>query len=100
VPWRKDVEPATAVNVAKEGDCLSLQGSKAQRLDCAAPEARYKVLKRAIDVSNIMGNGANNACASVRGTESVYSWNWESSNRTFRNIDRMSVDVVLCLGKK
>jgi hypothetical protein len=95
----KDVDPAKAVNVAKEGDCLGVQGSKAQRLDCSAKDAQYKVLKLATDVGNITGNAENAACRNVKGTESVYSWNWETSG-TSGAIDRMSVDLVLCLGKK
>ncbi|GAA2432721.1 hypothetical protein GCM10010191_53430 [Actinomadura vinacea] len=92
----KDVDPAKAVNVAKEGDCLSASDSQAERLDCSSPQARYKVLKRR---TNVLNTDARRACAGVPGAVSAYNWNWESEGK-FNSVSKMNVEVLLCLGKK
>ena len=90
----KGVDPATAVNVAKEGDCLVSQGDDAKRVDCASPEATDKVLKRMTDVMNFR---LKQACADVEGATSYYTWTWKSYGGSF-NVPSLSADVVLCLG--
>jgi hypothetical protein len=92
----KDADPAKAINVAKEGDCVSMSGGEAQRVDCSAPDAQYKVLKRLTDVLEI---NAKSACNGVAGAETAYQWNWQSDGQ-FSNLSRMNVDLILCLGKK
>ncbi|MEW2356454.1 hypothetical protein [Spirillospora sp. NPDC029432] len=92
----KDVDPDKAVNVAKEGDCVTFAGSEAQRVDCAAKEAEFEVIKRLADVPSL---DEKRACAKVPRAVRSYSWNWESQGR-FGNISRMNVDVLLCLGEK
>ncbi|MFF5259170.1 hypothetical protein ACFY4C_09495 [Actinomadura viridis] len=92
----KDADPAKAVNVAKVGDCLSLGGSQAQRVDCSSPQARYKVLLRR---TNVLEMNARRTCSSVPGAVSSYTWNMQSTGK-FGNLSRMNVDVLLCLGRK
>jgi hypothetical protein len=93
----KDVDPTTAINVAKEGDCLAVKGDDARKLDCAAAEAEYKVLKRLEKVSTI---GTEHACDKVDGAEAYYSWTWESTGGTGIKVPSFTIDVLLCLGKK
>ncbi|MGH2628340.1 MAG: LppU/SCO3897 family protein, partial [Anaerolineales bacterium] len=90
----KDVDPATAVNAAKEGDCLAISGNDAKKVDCASPEAENKVLKRLTDVSDFE---VKNACSDVKDATASYSWKWETKNSVI-NIPSLSTDVVLCLG--
>jgi hypothetical protein len=98
----KGVDPKTAVNVAKEGDCLFLEGEPysvrdPKRLDCADPEAIFRVLKRLSDVSKLgIGPGP---CAAVPGTVRTYSWNWRDLDPAYPLSD-LTIDVVLCLGAK
>ena len=45
--------PATAVNVAKEGDCIRYTGGTPERLDCANSTATYQVVKRIEDPNSL-----------------------------------------------
>ncbi|MEO3815089.1 hypothetical protein [Plantactinospora sp. B24E8] len=91
----KDVDPAKAVNVAKEGDCLGQNGDEAQRVDCSGADAEYTVLKRIVGVP---AADTKTACDDVPGAVGTYSWDWESELTA--NILPGVVDVLLCLGER
>ncbi|ROT33600.1 hypothetical protein [Micromonospora sp. HM5-17] len=91
----KDVDPARAVNVAKEGDCLGVVGDDAQRVDCSDTDARYVVLAR---LSDVLKSDVERACATVPATVSTYAWDWGADPSGNPAAGR--VDVVLCLGEK
>ncbi|GAA2381981.1 LppU/SCO3897 family protein [Dactylosporangium salmoneum] len=91
----KDVDPAKAINVAKEGDCVDLDPAEPQRADCASKEADHKVLKR---VENVLSFQSDGACHNVPGADKSYSWDWKGSSDISKKVDGMTVDVVLCLG--
>jgi hypothetical protein len=94
---RKGVDPARAVNVAKEGDCLDVtSGGDPQRVDCADPKATRKVLKR---VTKVPGFQVKGTCAQVAGADTSYSWSWETSGDPTGTAGLIA-DVVLCLGRK
>jgi hypothetical protein len=94
---RKGLDPAKAVNVAKEGDCLDvISGGDPQRVDCADPKATKKVLKR---VTRVPGFQVKGTCAQVPGADTSYSWSWETSGDPTGTAG-LIVDVVLCLGRK
>ncbi|MFB4317871.1 hypothetical protein [Actinomadura sp. 21ATH] len=92
----KDVDPDRAVNVAREGDCLAFAGGAAQRVDCAAKEAEYEVVKRLADVPR---PDEARACAKVPGAVRSHSWTWETQGAS-GDVSRLKVDAVLCLRKK
>ena len=91
----KGVDPAKAINVAKEGDCVDLDGSEPQRVACTAEEADHKVLKRVEDVLSFQEDGA---CHGVKGTDRSYSWDWKGDSDLAKKVDGLTVDVVLCFG--
>lgn len=91
----KGVDPAKAINVAKEGDCVDLDPSEPQRVACTAKEADHKVLKR---VENVLDFQADGACHSVRGSDKSYSWDWKGDSALSAQVDGLTVDVVLCFG--
>jgi hypothetical protein len=95
----KDVDPATAVNGAREGDCILLDGDASQRLDCADAKATHKVLKRLTNVSDFQMR-TSGPCKEVPGTQTSYAWDWRDASGKQTAVDSLSVDVVLCLGKK
>lgn len=96
---RKGVDPKTAVNVAKEGDCLHMEvtagvlrpDKEPQRLDCADPRANVVVLRRKTGVSKF-----EKPCEDVPGTIGSYGWNWRSENPVV-DVD-VTIDVMLCVG--
>ena len=94
---RKGVDPATAVNVAQEGDCLHIEVrdglamSDPVRLDCADPRANMQVLRRVHDADKF-----GDPCSAVPGTTGNYGWNWVDEDAVVRT--RLSIDVVLCIG--
>ncbi|MEE6258516.1 LppU/SCO3897 family protein [Plantactinospora sonchi] len=91
----KDVDPARAVNVAKEGDCLGQTGDETYRVDCSGADAEYTVLKR---FDNVLKAETETACDDVPGAVGTYSWDWESELSA--NLLPDVVDVLLCLGEK
>jgi hypothetical protein len=91
----KDVDPAKAINVAKEGDCVDTDPAEPQRADCGSAEADHKVLKRATSVLSFQVDGT---CHNVAGADKSYSWDWKGSSKISQKVDGLSVDVVLCLG--
>jgi hypothetical protein len=88
----KGVDASKAINTAKEGDCVNLEGGTAARVDCRDPGARLQVIKRLTDVPE----GTQGPCGGVAGVAETYQWNWTSSDPVDRS-DK-SVDVVLCIG--
>ena len=72
-----DVDPATAVNVAQKGDCLTAAGSSdtvsVQRIDCGSPKAVYQVLGVVDGISFGLSIEPDD-CAEVPGTTLSYSW--------------------------
>jgi hypothetical protein len=96
---RKGVDPATAVNVAQEGDCLHIEvrnglarpGVEPLRLDCADPRANMQVLRRVHDADKF-----GDPCSAVPGTTGNYGWNWIDEDAVVKT--RLSIDVVLCIG--
>jgi hypothetical protein len=90
----KNANPAEAVNVAKDGDCLAVEGQDAKRVACDSPGANTKVLKRLENVSTI---NEDKACDAVEGYTAIYTWTWKSYGGTV-NLPSLTDDVVLCLG--
>ncbi len=89
---KKGVDPATAVNVAQEGDCLAMEDrSEPLRLNCADPRATMVVLRRLHDVSRF-----GSPCEGVPGTTRSHGWNWIAKNPVIRY--DATIDVMLCLG--
>jgi hypothetical protein len=90
----KGVDPATSINVAQVGDCLTIVGNDAVRTACSSSDATHKVLKRLTDVSKL---ALKDPCEDVADYTSSYSWTWTTQGGTV-NIPSMRNDVVLCLG--
>jgi hypothetical protein len=95
----KGVDPATAVNVAEEGDCVALTfppvgGEEPRRLDCSDPAANLRVLKRLTGTSRF-----ENPCEEVPGYVRSYSWSWQDLDPRFAVPDA-TIDVTLCFGLK
>ena len=91
----KDVDPARAINVAKEGDCVDLDKPEPERVDCASPEADHKILKRE---ENVLTFQADGTCKAVKGADKSYTWDWQGTDPTAKKAASLSVDVVLCFG--
>jgi hypothetical protein len=95
----KGADPATAINVAKEGDCIALTfppigGEVPRRLDCSDPAANLRVLKRLTATSKF-----EDSCKEVPGYVRSYSWDWRDLNPRFP-IPDATIDVTLCFGLK
>jgi hypothetical protein len=91
----KDVDPASAVNVAQVGDCLTGTAGEERRVPCGDPTATAKILERFDDVSTIQ---VATACDQVPGANSVYSWTWDSDDGTGPAQASYQTDAVFCLG--
>jgi hypothetical protein len=96
---QKGVDPATAINVAKEGDCVELPlppngGEAPRRLDCSDPAANLRVLKRLTATSKF-----DDPCEEVPGYVRSYSWNWQDLDPRYFVPDAI-IDVTLCFGLK
>lgn len=92
----RNVDPATAVNTAQPGDCLTEinqadpdpRRQSVRRVDCASPEAVYRVLDR------VSGSSLKkDECASTPGTVVTYSW-WLHSDNAIAGIQS---ERVFCL---
>jgi hypothetical protein len=94
---KKGVDPATAVNVAQEGDCLHFDAGggptrgEPMRVSCSDPRADYTLIRRLLGVANY-----GSPCAAVPGTTRRYGWNWINEDAAIRS--RATIDVLLCLG--
>jgi len=91
---KKGVDPNTAVNVAKAGDCLAITGDDAVRVDCGSPKATHKVLKR---LTNVLDATVSSACDDVPDSVGAYTWSWQTDGGTV-SVPSLSDDVVLCVG--
>jgi hypothetical protein len=94
----RDVDPATAINVAKEGDCVvGVAANSVHRVECSDPGAESVVLRR---IENATTIGGMDQCSSVPGTNSSYSWDMVATgdNKGFAAIEGMGVDLLFCLG--
>jgi hypothetical protein len=92
----KNVDPATAVNVAQVGDCLTGATGQERRVPCDDPTATVKILKRVNDLSTLQ---VPTACDNVPGATSVYSWTWDSDDGTGPAQASYQTDAVFCLGR-
>ncbi|MCO1655569.1 LppU/SCO3897 family protein [Pseudonocardia humida] len=94
-----DTDPATAVNVAAVGDCLSGvdPGSgtgEARRVDCADPGAEAQVITREEDVFPV-----GFECDDVPGSTGSYSWALDQTSSSGVITSNIGVtDVLLCVG--
>lgn len=95
----RDADPATAINVAKDGDCVAgMAASSVHRVDCADPAAEAVVLRRIESASTLAGV---NECSSVPGTSSSYSWDMVATGDDpygFNAVQGIGVDLLFCLG--
>src|SRR5690242_6904358 len=96
----RNADPAAAINVAKEGDCVVGVAANADvhRVDCADPSAEAVVLRRIEDATTIAGT---DQCSSVPGTSSSYSWDMVSTGDDksgLSSLDKLGVDLLFCLG--
>lgn len=91
----KDVDPASAVNVAQVGDCLTGTTGEERRVPCDDPTATVKILARVDDVSNTQVPGT---CDRVPGAVSLYSWTWDADDGTGPAQASYQTDAVFCLG--
>lgn len=103
----RNVDPATAVNVAQPGDCLSeidrtptRPGQQSEsprqtvrRVDCASSEAVYRVINR-LQASNLLN--FNDECADTPGTTATYTW-WLHDDEAIAGIQNQ---IVFCLSPK
>jgi hypothetical protein len=97
---QRDVDPAVAINVAKEGDCVVgvAANSEVYRIDCADPTAEAVVLRRVEDATTIAGS---DQCSSVPGTSTSYSWDMVTTGddlNGFGSYDGLATDLLFCLG--
>jgi hypothetical protein len=90
----KGVDPATAINVAKLGDCIAVVGNDASRVACNSPKATHKVVKVLSNVSKV--SVGKQPCDDVPEATASYGWAWQTTigNST---ISAPVYDVVLCL---
>ena len=95
----RDVDPATAINVAKDGDCVvGVAANSVHRVDCADPTAEAVVLRRVENATTIAGT---DQCSSVPGTTSSYSWDMVATGDDpygLNALEGMGVDLLFCLG--
>lgn len=95
----RDGDPATAINVAKEGDCVvgARASSDVRRVDCADPTAEEVVLRRIEKAPTI---GGMDQCSSVPGTSTSYSWDMVSTGdrNGLSSVDGLAADLLFCLG--
>jgi hypothetical protein len=95
----RDVDPATAINVAKEGDCVTgaAANSEARKVDCADPTAETVVLRRIEDATTIAGT---DQCSDVPGTSTSYSWDMVTTGdqNGLSSLDGLAADLLFCLG--
>lgn len=96
----RDVDPATAVNTAQPGDCLTRleteppEGQRpphARRVDCAAPEAVFRVIARVAGDSS-----RDDECAATPGAGVTYAWWIQDEPAPADHRD----EIVLCLSPK
>ena len=91
----KDIDPASAVNVAQVGDCLTGASGQERRVPCSDPTATARILLRVDDVSTTQ---VRTTCDRVPGANSVYSWSWDSDDGTGPAQASYQTDAVFCLG--
>jgi hypothetical protein len=91
----KGVDPNTAINVAKLGDCIEVVGDDASRVPCSDPKATHKVLKVLTNVRKTTV-GAQ-PCDDVPKATASYGWAW-STTIGDATLSSQTYDVVLCLG--
>ena len=84
----KGVDSATAINGAREGDCVLMAGEVIERTLCTSPAASHEVTLRVTDVP------AAEAEALCADADIRYGWAW-SNVETGR--DPVRYDVLLCL---
>ena len=95
---KKGVDPATAANVAKVGDCVELHMTGLSSFDdlllrdCA--EARFRVVARLTDVPK----SQRHPCRGVPHYEISHEWNWDGLS-TFDPRSKQTIDVILCLAR-
>jgi hypothetical protein len=96
----RDVDPAAAINVAKQGDCVMgvAANSGVRRVACTDPAAEAVVLRRVEKATTIAGL---DQCSDVPGTSSSFSWDMVSTGDDpygLSSIDKFGVDLLFCLG--
>jgi hypothetical protein len=91
----KCADPATAVNVAQVGDCLTGTTGQEKRVPCTDPSARLQILKR---LNHVSTTEVSTTCNGVPDATSVYSWTWDSDDGTGPAIASFQTDAVFCLG--
>ena len=90
----KDVDPATAVNGAEEGDCLNAH-AEAQIVECGSVDAAYRVAEVLWDVPT---GTAPTTCARVQGATTAYLWTLSASGPEASGGGQgVTYDLVLCL---
>lgn len=97
-----DTDPATAINVAQVGACLTgidarsgTASDDVRQIDCADPSAGAQVLSRDEDVFDI-GTGP---CDDVPGSTAGYSWSLNQTSSTGPVTPTINnTDVQFCLG--
>jgi hypothetical protein len=90
----KGVDPNTAINVAKLGDCIAVVGNDASRVACDSPKATHKVVKVLNNVSKV--SVGKQPCDDVPEATASYGWAWQTTIGT-STISAPVYDVVLCL---
>jgi hypothetical protein len=90
----KGVDPNTAINVAKLGDCIAVVGNDASRVACNSPKATHKVVKVLNNVSKV--SVGKQPCDDVPNATASYGWAWQTTIGG-STISAPVYDVVLCL---
>ncbi|WP_232665363.1 LppU/SCO3897 family protein [Pseudonocardia sp. TRM90224] len=100
----KDVDPATAINVAKKDDCLTDVHAPApsadtvgvRKVDCGAPDAVHRVLAR--EERSSISAGLQQECSKVPGTTESYAWSLRKSGDA--PLANLYTELVFCLAPK
>ncbi|WP_232667689.1 LppU/SCO3897 family protein [Pseudonocardia sp. TRM90224] len=93
----KGVDPATSLNTAAAGECLTETG--AERRPCSDPAAAYTILKR---VDAVAEDAVDRSCDGVEGATGLFPMGWtESSEVAGVEVSNGKTDyTVLCVGAK
>lgn len=90
----KGADTSAAVNGAKVGDCLLLEGDAAERAECGS--GAREVLEILRNQLRGTGGGADlsTKCLAVDGVDAAYSWSLETQPRSLVG----TYDLIFCLG--
>lgn len=92
----KGADTGKAVNGAKVGDCLLLDGDSASRAECGTGTREVLDVRRNQLRSTGGGSDLGLMCQSVQGADAAYAWSLESTKRSPVG----TYDLIFCLGSE